>query len=103
MSGPRGTWSRLETNGLLLLVSQGIVAVAGLAFWALVARLHPAAQVGVAVSLVNAAALIAQVAVLGTNQAVVRFSASVDQTRRILTTALWVVGTVGAVLGVVVG
>ena len=91
--------TRLERNGLLLLTSQAIVAGSGLVFWAVVARLYTSSEVGLAVALINAAGLVAQAAVMGCNQAIVRFGTSLKPFERLLSTGLVMVLLSASVIG----
>jgi O-antigen/teichoic acid export membrane protein len=68
------TWrSSLYTNSFYLMAANVINAAFGFLFWTLAARLYPPQEVGLAAAAVSAAGLVAMLAVLGLDHAVVRF------------------------------
>ena len=92
-------------NGLFgrfgyLVVSQMIVLLVGLGYWALTAQLIPASQVGVAAAAVSAATLLATLGVLGIGSLLLVEMGTTDGSERriVLTTGLMVAAFVVTVL-----
>ncbi|GAB1646600.1 lipopolysaccharide biosynthesis protein [Krasilnikovia sp. MM14-A1259] len=63
----------LVRNSMLLLVSTVVVAAGGFVFWQIAARLFSPADVGRTSALITASALIANLALLGMQNSVIRF------------------------------
>jgi O-antigen/teichoic acid export membrane protein len=72
----RGGADRLLWSSVFLIGATAITAGLGFAFWLVVARIYSPGEVGTASSLISAAMLVAYLAQLGLNGAVVRFMAS---------------------------
>jgi len=88
-------------NTLFLLLSTGVQAAVGFAFWILVARLFSTADVGRGSSLISAIGLIAYLALLGLNNAVVRYLPTAKDKNSLITATVVLVGGFGALLGAV--
>ena len=90
---------QLVRNSLLLLLSSALQAGLGFAFWAIGARLFSPAAVGRASSLVSALTVIAYLALLGLNAAIIRRLPTARDPQALITAALLLVGGCGAGLG----
>jgi O-antigen/teichoic acid export membrane protein len=90
----------LVRNSLLLLLSTVAVAAGGFVFWQIAARLFSAADVGRTSALITASALIANLALLGMQNSVIRFLHEWDDRAATMNTAVTVV-TLGSVAGAV--
>lgn len=88
----------LVRNSLLLLVSTVEVAVGGFVFWQVAARLFSAADVGRTSALITASALIANLALLGMQNSVIRYLHEWEDRAATMNSAVTVV-TAGAVAG----
>ena len=91
----------LVRNSLYLILSSGLQAGLGFLFWIITARLFSAADVGRASSLISATTLIAFLALFGLNNSLVRFLPTAPDRNALITSALLLVGTGGAVMGLV--
>jgi O-antigen/teichoic acid export membrane protein len=85
-------------NSLYLLLSNGLQAGLGFVFWVAAARIFTAPEVGRATSLVSATTIIGFVALLGLGSTLIRYLPSSSNRDVLITTALVVVGSVGALL-----
>jgi O-antigen/teichoic acid export membrane protein len=91
----------LLRNSLLLLVSTVEVALGGFVFWQVATRLFSAADVGRTSALITASALIANLALLGMQNSVIRYLHEWQDPAATMNSAVTVV-TVGAAAGAVV-
>ena len=104
--GPvRSLRNRLRTdhlvrNALYLVVSNGIQAVVGFAFWIVMARLFRPEDVGKASSLISATSLLAFFSLIGLNTTMMRFLPTARNKGSLLTAALIMVSGVAAVIAV---
>jgi O-antigen/teichoic acid export membrane protein len=85
-------------NSLYLLLSSGLQAGLGLAFWILAARLFSTPDVGRATSLISVTTLLAFVGLLGLNSSLVRYLPTARHRDTMVTTAILSVGLYGALL-----
>ena len=88
----------LVRNSVLLLVSTVAVAAGGFLFWQIAARLFSAAEVGLTSALITSSALIANLALLGMQNSVIRYLHEWQDRAATMNSAVTVV-TVAAVLG----
>ena len=88
-------------NSLYLILSSGLQAALGFAFWIIVARLFSTADVGVASSLVAATTVIAYLALLGLNNTFVRYLPTAPNRDALLTAGFLLVSICGAGMGLV--
>lgn len=86
-------------NSLYLILSAGLQSVLGFAFWIIVARLFSAADVGRGSSLISAIGLISYLAMLGLNNAFVRYLPTAPDRNVLITSGILLVATCGAGLG----
>ena len=90
----------LVRNSLYLVVSNGIQAVVGFAFWLVMARLYRTEDIGIASSLISATSLLAFFALVGLNTTVMRFLPSTTNKGPLLTAVYIMVSGVAAVIAV---
>ena len=83
-------------NSLYLILSSGLQAALGFAFWVITARLFSAADVGRASSLISATTVIAYLALLGLNSALVRHLPTARERDALITGGLLLVAGCGA-------
>lgn len=88
-------------NSLFLLLSTGVQAALGFAFWIVVARLFSTEDVGRGSSLISAIGLIAYFALLGLNNAVVRYLPTARDKNSLITSTVLLVGGFGALIGAI--
>ena len=88
-------------NTLFLLLSTGLQAALGFAFWIVVARLFNTADVGRGSSLISAIGLIAYFAMLGLNNAIVRYLPTAEDKNSLITSTVLLAGSFGALLGAI--
>jgi O-antigen/teichoic acid export membrane protein len=88
-------------NTLYLILSSGLQAAMGFAFWILTARLFSTTDVGIASSLISATVLISFAALFGLNSAFVRYLPTTRHRNELVTAGLLLVAGGGAVLGLV--
>lgn len=88
-------------NSLFLILSTGLQAALGFAFWIVAARLFSTVDVGIGSSLISATGLIAYLALLGLNNALVRFLPTAPDRNALITVSMLTVGGCGAVLGAI--
>ena len=88
-------------NSLFLILSTGLQAALGFAFWIVVARLFSTADVGIGSSLISATGLIAYLALLGLYNALVRFLPTAPDRNALITVSMLTVVGCGAVLGAI--
>jgi len=88
-------------NSLFLILSTGLQAALGFAFWIVVARLFSTTDVGIGSSLISATGLIAYLALLGLNNALVRFLPTARDRNALITVTMLTVAGCGAVLGAI--
>ena len=86
-------------NSLYLILSSGVQAALGAAFWIIAARMFGAANVGIAGSLIAATVLIAYLALLGLNSTLVRYLPTAPDRDGLITGGLLLVAVCGAGLG----
>lgn len=91
----------LVRNSLYLMLSSGIQAALGFAFWVVVARLFSTDAVGVAGSLISASTMIALLSLLGLNTTLVRFLPSARNFSELISAAFVVVTGCAAAGGLV--
>ena len=87
-------------NSLYLIVSSGLQAALGFAFWIIAARLFSTADVGRASSLISATTIIGYLALLGLNSTLVRHLPTARDRDALITAGLLLVAGCGAVVGV---
>ena len=90
----------LVRNSLYLVASNGIQAVAGFAFWIVMARLFSAGDVGRASSLISATTLLAFFALVGLNTTVMRFFPTTTNQGPLLTAVFLIVSGVACAIAV---
>lgn len=88
-------------NSLFLILSTGLQAALGFAFWIVVARLFSTADVGIGSSLISATGLIAYLALLGLNNALARFLPTAADRNALITVSMLTVAGCGAALGAI--
>jgi O-antigen/teichoic acid export membrane protein len=86
-------------NSLYLILSSGIQAMLGFAFWVIAARLFSPADVGTSSSLISATAVLAFAALLGLNSTFVRFLPTASDRNALITAGLFLVSVCGAGMG----
>jgi O-antigen/teichoic acid export membrane protein len=91
----------LVRNSLYLIVSAGLQAALGLAFWLIAARLYSVGDIGRGSSLIAAVGVIAYAALLGLNSSFVRFLPTAPDRDVLLTSGLLIVAVTGAAMAVV--
>ena len=89
----------LVRNSLYLILSSGLQAALGFAFWIIAARLFSTADVGRASSLIAATTIIAFAALLGFNSTFVRYLPTAPDRDALITTGLLFVAVCGAGIG----
>lgn len=89
----------LVRNSLYLMLSSGIQAVLGFAFWLVMARLYSTADVGRASSLVSATSLITFFSLFGLNSTLIRFLPTAYRKHRLVTASYVLVAGAGAAIG----
>jgi O-antigen/teichoic acid export membrane protein len=105
--GPlRALVARLRTdhmvrNSLYLIISSGVQAALGFAFWIVAARLFSAADVGKASSLISATVVIAYLSLLGLNSTLVRYLPTAKDRDALISAGLLLVTVCGAVIGLI--
>jgi O-antigen/teichoic acid export membrane protein len=103
--GPlRKLQARLQTdhlvrNSLYLMLSSGLQAAMGFAFWIVMARLFSTADVGRASSLVSATSLIAFFSLFGLNSTLVRYLPTSKARDALISAAIILVAVCGAAFG----
>jgi glycosyltransferase involved in cell wall biosynthesis/O-antigen/teichoic acid export membrane protein len=96
----RRLWTdHLVRNSLYLILSSGLQAALGFAFWIITARLFSTADVGRASSLISATTVIAYLALLGLNSTLVRHLPTAPDRNALITAGLLLVSGCGAGLG----
>jgi O-antigen/teichoic acid export membrane protein len=85
-------------NSMFSLLSSGLQAALGFAFWVVAARLFSAHDVGQATSLISATTVIAYIALIGLNSTVVRYLAATKNRDVLITVAFAVVGSLGMII-----
>lgn len=95
----RLTADHLVRNSLYLILSSGLQAALGFAFWIITARLFSPSDVGRASALISAAILVAYLALLGLNSTFVRYLPTAPNRDALLTAGLVLVAVCGAGLG----
>jgi O-antigen/teichoic acid export membrane protein len=90
--------NHMVRNSMYMLLSSGLQAGLGFAFWILAARLFSAPQVGRATSLIAATTLIGFIALLGLNSTLVRYLPRSKHKNTMITVALLLVASFGGVL-----
>ncbi len=86
-------------NSLYLILSSGLQAGLGFAFWIITARLFSAVDVGRASSLISATTVIAYLALLGLNSTFVRHLPTAQDRDALITAGLLLVAGCGAGIG----
>jgi len=97
---------RLETdhlvrNSIYLMLSSGLQASLGFAFWITMARLFVAGDVGRASTLISASSLLAYFALFGLNTTLVRHLPSAEDKHALVTGALVLAAAFGACIGLI--
>jgi O-antigen/teichoic acid export membrane protein len=96
----RRLWTdHMVRNSLYLILSSGLQAALGFAFWIITARLFSPADVGKASSLISATTVIAYLALLGLNSTLVRHLPSAPDREELITAGLVLVAGSGAGIG----
>src|ERR1035441_187109 len=96
----RRLWTdHLVRNSLYLILSSGLQAALGFAFWIITARLFSTADVGRASSLISATTVIAYLALLGLNSTLVRHLPTAPDRDALITAGLLLVAGCGAGIG----
>jgi O-antigen/teichoic acid export membrane protein len=90
--------NHMVRNSMYLLLSSGLQAGLGFAFWILAARIFSVPQVGRATSLIAATTLIGFVALLGLNSTLIRYLPRSRHRDTMITVAVILVAVFGAVL-----
>ncbi len=90
---------QMVRNSVYLMLSSGLQALLGFAFWVVVARLYKTTEVGGASSLISATTVIAYLALFGLNSTLVRFLPTAGNRDALITAGLLVVAGGGAVIG----
>src|SRR3984957_8460873 len=88
-------------NSLYLILSSGLQAALGFAFWIITARLFSPADVGKASSLISATTVIAYLALLGLNSTLVRHLPTAPDRSALITAGLVLVAACGAAIGLI--
>lgn len=88
----------LTRNSLYLMLTTGTMALAGMLFWLLVARLTDSAEVGRAGTLISALTVLTYFSLAGMNTTLMRHLAAAPDRGRLVSTAAWTVGGLGLVL-----
>jgi O-antigen/teichoic acid export membrane protein len=88
-------------NSLYLIISSGLQAALGFAFWIVAARLFSAADVGRASSLISATVVIAYLALLGLNSTLVRYLPTAPDRDALISAGLLLVAVGGAAIGLI--
>jgi O-antigen/teichoic acid export membrane protein len=89
----------LIRNSLYLILSSGLQAALGFAFWIVTARLFSPSDVGRASALISAAILMANLALLGLNSTFVRYLPTAPDQHALLSAGLLLATVCGAGLG----
>ena len=92
---------RMVRNSLYLILSSGLQAAFGFAFWVITARLFSTAVVGIASSLISATTVISFIALLGLNSTFVRYLPTARDRNALITVGLILVAACGAVVGLI--
>jgi O-antigen/teichoic acid export membrane protein len=87
-------------NSMYSLLSAGLQAVLGFAFWVVAARVFSAPDVGRATSLISATTVIAFIALFGLNSTVVRYLPTTKHRDAIITVTLALVASVGMIVAI---
>src|SRR5450759_909702 len=96
----RRLWTdHLVRNSLYLILSSGLQAALGFAFWIITARLFSTADVGRASSLISATTVISYLALLGLNSTLVRHLPTAPDRNALITAGLLLVAGCGAGIG----
>jgi len=88
----------LTRNSLYLMLTTGTMALAGLLFWLVVARLAVQAEVGRASTLISALTTLTYFSLAGMNSTLMRHLAGAADRGRLVSTATWTVVGLGALL-----
>lgn len=103
-------WAKLHTlirgdhmvrNSLYLIVSSGLQAALGFAFWIVAARLFTTAEVGTASSLISAMGVISYLGLLGLNNTFDRYLPTARNRDQLITAGLSLVALCGAAVGLI--
>jgi O-antigen/teichoic acid export membrane protein len=102
------SWKRLSnlrgdafySNSMYLTLSRMTAAGTGLVFWIIAAWFYSQTDVGTATTLISASTLVATIALLGTNQSMIRYFPTYDKSR-ILGTALRITSYCSLLIGVI--
>jgi O-antigen/teichoic acid export membrane protein len=86
-------------NSLYLILSSGLQASLGFAFWIITARLFSTTDVGEASSLISATTVIAYLALLGLNSTLVRYLPTAPDRNALISAGLLLVAVCGAGIG----
>jgi O-antigen/teichoic acid export membrane protein len=92
--------STLHANSIYLMAAQGIMTVCGYLFWIVVARLYDTHTIGLASALIAVATLIANISILGFNNALIRFLPTSTTKSAKINTALWLVGGLSGIAAI---
>ncbi len=86
--------SSLHINSIYILFNTGMTAILGFLFWALVARLYSAEDVGLGSALISAGTLLAFVGSLGFDYSLIRFLNNSEKTPSSLINISMITGTI---------
>jgi O-antigen/teichoic acid export membrane protein len=89
----------LVRNSLYLILSSGLQAAFGFAFWIIAARLFTTTDVGIASSLISAVTVISFIALLGLNSTFVRYLPTASDRNSLLTVGLLISAVCAAAVG----
>jgi O-antigen/teichoic acid export membrane protein len=92
--------NHMVRNSMYSLLSTGLQAALGFAFWVVAARLFSAHDVGQATSLLSAATVIAYIAQIGLNSTVIRYLPTTKSRDVLITVSLALVGSLGMIVAV---
>lgn len=91
----------LYRNSIYLMASTTVTAVLGFLFWLLIARLFTPENIGIAVTIIAATALISQLSLLGLKNAIIRYLPNSSTKNKKINTSNNIIAIVAVVLSVV--
>ena len=92
--------NHMVRNSMFSLLSTGIQAGMGFAFWIIAARIFSTPDVGRATSLISATAFIANIALFGLNSTLMRFLASTRHRDLLITVSVVIVAVGGTIMAI---
>lgn len=90
----------LYKNSFMIMLSTGISSLLGFAFWIVVARHYPLAEVGLASAMLSMLGLLYVLSSLGLHLGLIRFLPSTDDKRGVVNSCLTIAGAFSIVLAV---